>query len=70
LTEDTKTFGFTCMIRQNSLSRYRTKKGKIVLDYEKMRSTAEDSTGKLTQYPNFKQGSNVVEPDSIRFNFN
>jgi hypothetical protein len=26
-------------------------------------------SGKLTQYPNFKQGSNVVEPDSIRFNF-
>jgi hypothetical protein len=27
-----------------------------------------DSTGKYTQYPNFKQG-NEVQPDSIRFNF-
>jgi hypothetical protein len=22
-----------------------------------------------TQYPNFKQGANEVQPDSIRFNF-
>lgn len=29
----------------------------------------KDSTGKYTQFPNFKQGANVVEPDSIRFNF-
>jgi hypothetical protein len=28
-----------------------------------------DSTGKYTQYPNFKQGANEVQPDSIRFNF-
>ena len=29
----------------------------------------KDSTGKLTQFPSFKQGGNVIEPDSIRFNF-
>jgi lipopolysaccharide assembly outer membrane protein LptD (OstA) len=48
------------------------KSGKIVLDYEKNEVYAgriKDSTGKFTQYPNFKQGSNVIEPDSIRFNF-
>ncbi|MEL1241033.1 putative LPS assembly protein LptD [Flavobacterium flavipallidum] len=48
------------------------KSGKIIMDYEKNEVYAgriKDSTGKYTQYPNFKQGSNVVEPDSIRFNF-
>ena len=48
------------------------KSGIIVLDYEKNEVYAgriKDSTGKYTQYPNFKQGGNVVEPDSIRFNF-
>ncbi|AWG22261.1 organic solvent tolerance protein OstA [Flavobacterium faecale] len=48
------------------------KAGIIILDYEKNEVYAgriKDSTGKLTQYPNFKQGSNVIEPDSIRFNF-
>lgn len=48
------------------------KSGVIVLDYEKNEVYAgriKDSTGKYTQYPNFKQGENVVEPDSIRFNF-
>ncbi|WPR70807.1 putative LPS assembly protein LptD [Flavobacterium sp. NG2] len=48
------------------------KSGIIVLDYEKNEVYAgriKDSTGKYTQYPNFKQGTNVVEPDSIRFNF-
>lgn len=48
------------------------KSGIIVLDYEKNEVYAgriKDSTGKYTQYPSFKQGSNVVEPDSIRFNF-
>ena len=48
------------------------KSGIIVLDYEKNEVYAgriKDSTGKYTQYPNFKQGANVVEPDSIRFNF-
>ncbi len=46
--------------------------GIIVLDYEKDEVYAgriKDSTGKYTQLPVFKQGSNVVEPDSIRFNF-
>ena len=48
------------------------KAGIIVLDYEKNEVYAgriKDSTGAYTQYPNFKQGANVVEPDSIRFNF-
>ena len=48
------------------------KSGIIVMDYEKNEVYAgriKDSTGKFTQYPNFKQGANVVEPDSIRFNF-
>ena len=48
------------------------KSGIIVMDYEKNEVYAgriKDSTGKYTQYPNFKQGANVVEPDSIRFNF-
>ena len=48
------------------------KAGIIVLNYEKNEVYAgriKDSTGKYTQYPNFKQGENVVEPDSIRFNF-
>ena len=48
------------------------KSGIIVMDYDKNEVYAgriKDSTGKLSQYPNFKQGSNVVEPDSIRFNF-
>ena len=48
------------------------KSGIIVMDYEKNEVYAgriKDSTGIYTQYPNFKQGSNVVEPDSIRFNF-
>ncbi len=48
------------------------KSGIIVLDYDKNEVYAgriKDSTGKYIQYPNFKQGSNIVEPDSIRFNF-
>ena len=48
------------------------KAGIIVLDYEKNEVYAgriKDSTGAYTQYPNFKQGENVIEPDSIRFNF-
>ncbi len=48
------------------------KSGVIVLDYEKNEVYAgrlKDSAGTYIQYPNFKQGSNVVEPDSIRFNF-
>ena len=48
------------------------KAGIIVFDYDKDEVYAgriKDSLGKYTQYPVFKQGSNVVEPDSIRFNF-
>jgi len=48
------------------------KSGIIVMDYEKNEVYAgriKDSLGNYTQYPNFKQGTNVVEPDSIRFNF-
>ncbi len=48
------------------------KSGIIVMNYEKNEVYAgrlKDSTGKYTQFPNFKQGANVVEPDSIRFNF-
>ncbi|WP_310381334.1 putative LPS assembly protein LptD [Flavobacterium sp.] len=48
------------------------KSGIIVLDYNKNEVYAgriKDSAGVYTQYPNFKQGENVVEPDSIRFNF-
>ncbi|MFH6999648.1 putative LPS assembly protein LptD [Flavobacterium sp. FlaQc-57] len=48
------------------------KSGIIVLNLEKDEVYAgriKDSTGVLTQYPNFKQGANEVQPDSIRFNF-
>ena len=48
------------------------KSGIIVLDYEKSEVYAgriKDSLGNFTQYPVFKQGTNVIEPDSIRFNF-
>ena len=48
------------------------KSGIIVMDYEKNEVYAgriKDSTGIYKQYPNFKQGENVIEPDSIRFNF-
>lgn len=48
------------------------KSGIIVIDYEKDEVYAgriKDSTGTFIQRPVFKQGSNVVEPDSIRFNF-
>ncbi|RZJ28627.1 MAG: LPS-assembly protein LptD [Flavobacterium sp.] len=48
------------------------KSGIIVMDYEKNEVYAgriKDSTGKYTQFPVFKQGQNVVEPDSIRFNY-
>ena len=48
------------------------KSGIIVIDYEKSEIYAgriKDSTGAYTQLPYFKQGSNIVEPDSIRFNF-
>ena len=48
------------------------KSGIIVMDYEKNEVYAgriKDSTGFYKQYPNFKQGENIIEPDSIRFNF-
>jgi lipopolysaccharide assembly outer membrane protein LptD (OstA) len=48
------------------------KAGIIVFNYEKNEVYAgriKDSTGAYTQIPNFKQGTNVVEPDSIRFNY-
>ena len=48
------------------------KSGIIVIDYNKSEVYAgriKDSTGNYIQRPVFKQGSNVVEPDSIRFNF-
>ena len=47
------------------------KSGIIVLDYEKDEVYAgriKDSLGNYSQFPVFKQGQNVVEPDSIRFN--
>ncbi|WP_340202338.1 putative LPS assembly protein LptD [Ascidiimonas sp. W6] len=48
------------------------KAGVIVIDYEKNEVYAgriKDSTGNLIQNPYFKQGSNEVKPDSIRFNY-
>lgn len=48
------------------------KAGIIVMDYEKNEIYAgrlKDSTGKYSQLPVFKQGTNVIEPDSIRFNY-
>ncbi len=46
--------------------------GFIVVDNSKNEVYAygiKDSLGKYTQPPIFKQGQNIVEPDSIRFNF-
>ncbi len=48
------------------------KSGIIVFNYEKNEVYAgriKDSAGVYTQFPTFKQGTNVVEPDSIRFNY-
>lgn len=48
------------------------KAGIIVLDYIKNEVYAgriKDSTGTYSQLPYFKQGTNEVRPDSIRFNF-
>ncbi len=48
------------------------KSGIIVFNYEKNEVYAgriKDSSGAYTQFPKFKQGSNEVEPDSIRFNY-
>lgn len=50
---------------------FELKSGIIVLDYEKNLVSAgrlKDSTGKYIQYPYFKQGENIIEPDSIVFN--
>lgn len=50
---------------------YEIKSGIIVLDYDKNEVYAgrlKDSTGKYIQYPYFKQGENIIEPDSIRYN--
>jgi len=47
------------------------KAGIIIMNYENDEVYAgriKDSTGTYTQLPVFKQGSNVVEPDSIRYN--
>jgi lipopolysaccharide assembly outer membrane protein LptD (OstA) len=48
------------------------KAGIIVFNYANNEVNAgrlKDSSGVYTQYPNFKQGTNDVEPDSIRFNY-
>ncbi len=48
------------------------KAGIIIMDYTKNEVYAgriKDSLGNYTQHPYFKQGDNVVIPDSIRFNF-
>jgi len=50
---------------------FELKSGIIVYDYQKNEVYAgriKDSTGALIQSPSFKQGANLVEPDSIRFN--
>lgn len=50
---------------------FELKSGIIVLDYNKNEVYAgrlKDSTGKYTQYPYFKQGESIIEPDSIQFN--
>ena len=46
--------------------------GLIILDYKENIVTAgriSDAKGNLSQYPTFKQGGNVVNPDSIKYNF-
>ncbi|NNL16473.1 MAG: LPS-assembly protein LptD [Flavobacteriaceae bacterium] len=46
--------------------------GVIVIDYKKNEVYAgriKDTLGEYSQLPIFKQGDNIVEPDSIRFNF-
>lgn len=50
---------------------YELTAGIIIYDYDKEEVYAgriKDSLGNLTQHPVFKQGSQIVEPDSIRFN--
>ncbi len=50
---------------------YKINAGLIILDYNKNEVYAKgiDSAGVYSQRPVFVQGSNKVEPDSIRFNF-
>ncbi len=51
---------------------YELKAGIIVFDYkndEVYAGRLKDTAGNYIQYPVFKQGATVVEPDSIRFNF-
>ena len=46
--------------------------GLIILDYKENIVNAgriADSKGNLSQYPTFKQGGNIVNPDSIKYNF-
>ncbi|EGD35297.1 putative LPS assembly protein LptD [Capnocytophaga sp. oral taxon 338] len=48
------------------------KAGISVINYEKREAYAgriKDSLGELTQAPVFKQGEQLIEPDSIRFNY-
>ena len=48
------------------------KSGIIVFDYQKNEVYAgriKDSAGAYIQRPVFKQGTNIIEPDSIRFNY-
>ena len=48
------------------------KAGVDVINYEKGEVYAgrlKDSSGEYSQHPVFKQGSDVIEPDSIRFNY-
>ena len=51
---------------------YEIKSGIIIIDYSKNEVYAgriKDSLGEYSQAPVFTQGGDVVEPDSIRFNF-
>ena len=48
------------------------KAGTSVINYEKREAYAgriKDSVGELVQAPEFKQGDQLIEPDSIRFNY-
>ena len=51
---------------------YEITSGIIVIDYKKNEVYAgrlKDSLGNYSQAPVFKQGDDIIEPDSIRFNF-
>lgn len=50
---------------------FELKAGRIILDYEKdlvYAGRLKDSSGNFIQRPVFKQGNNIIEPDSIIFN--